>query len=282
MTDINQLVPVGIQGYEGSFHHQAVQYYFRDKATVVPFASFASQAASLKQKQVQYALMAIENSIAGSILPNYNLIRKNKFCITGEIYLHIHHHLLANPGVSLEQIREVQSHPMALLQCTEFLEQHHFKTLETEDTALSAKHIAQYRSKHIAAIAGSLAAKQYGLVKLAASIQTHKENYTRFLILQNKQAPVWQEHHNKCSLYFETNHSQGSLAKVLTAVAKQKINMSKIQSLPISGKKFNYGFYMDWELQSQTQYQKGLEAIQPLTTTLHALGSYAQGNTYNT
>src|SRR6185437_1745354 len=185
-------------------------------------------------------IMAIENSLAGSILPNYNLLQKSHLKIIGEVYLKINQNLLINPGVTLEDIREVHSHPMALLQCMDYLEKYNWKLIETEDTALSAKHIHQHKSKHIAAIASKLAAELFDLKMIAPNIHTMKNNYTRFLVLQNLQHAQPVDNANKASVNFHTDHSKGSLAKVLTKIADADVNLSKLQSFPIPGSNFKY------------------------------------------
>src|SRR6201990_1206839 len=192
-----------IQGYEGSFHQVAAQQYFGKDVEVLPCATFREvvKIASNK-KESDGGVMAIENSIAGSILANYNLLQKSNLRIIGEIYLQIRQNLLVNPGVKLEEIREVHSHTMALQQCYEFLDQYKWKLVETDDTALSAKHIHQHKSKHIAAIASKLAAELFDLEMIAPNIHTLKNNYTRFLVLQPEEVATPVEGANKASVYF--------------------------------------------------------------------------------
>lgn len=224
--------------------------------------------------------MAIENSIAGSILPNYNLLQKSNLRVVGEIYLQINQHLLVNPGVRLEDIREVHSHHMALLQCIDFLEKHpSWKLVETEDTALSAKHLQQHRSTHHAAIASGLAAELFGLDILAPNIHTMQNNYTRFLILQREDdaAPVPEP--DKASVNFHTDHSRGSLARVLTRIADGGINLSKLQSFPIPGSEWEYSFHADMEFEDIAQFERVIEAIEPLTAALKIYGVYKKGRT---
>ncbi|HSU51181.1 MAG TPA: prephenate dehydratase, partial [Segetibacter sp.] len=224
-------------------------------------------------------VMAIENSIAGSILPNYNLLQKSNLTIVGEKYLHIRQHLLVNPGVELADIKEVHSHPMALLQCISFLESHHsWKLVETDDTALSARYIHRHKSRHTAAIASKLAAELYDLNIIAPDIHTLKNNYTRFLMLQRKEDAVPLEDANKASVYFETDHSKGSLAKVLTAIAANGINMNKLQSMPIPGSDFLYGFYADMEIDNNDHFDQVVAELKPLTARLKVFGTYKKGN----
>ena len=223
---------VSIQGYEGSFHQFAAQQFLGKDVEVIPCATFREvvKIASNK-KESDGGVMAIENSIAGSILPNYNLLQKSNLRIIGEIYLHISQNLMVNPGVTVKDIREVHSHPMAIQQCLEYLDKFDWKLVETEDTALSAKHIHQHRSKHIAAIAGKLAAELFSLNIIAPNIQTMKNNYTRFLILQREDVATKIENADKASVNFHTDHSRGSLARVLTKIADGGINLSKLQSV---------------------------------------------------
>lgn len=270
---------IAIQGFEGSFHQEAVRKYFGRKTSVVCCASFPELIQKAENPQESAGgLMAIENSIAGSILPNYNLLQKSSLVITGEIYLQIKQQLLVNPGVGLQDIREVHSHPMAIQQCMTYLKNFPWKLVETEDTALSAAHIQQRKSKHIAAIAGKAAADIYALDILAPNIHTLKNNYTRFLVLE-RQANVWNvADANKASVQFHTDHTRGSLARVLTTVASGGINLSKLQSMPIAGTRFKYSFHADMEFNQTDQLKKVLKKIQQQTEALKILGIYKNGN----
>ena len=272
---------VSIQGYEGSFHQVAAQQFFGKEVEVITCATFREVIrVALSRKESDGGVMAIENSIAGSILPNYNLLQKSHLRVVGEIYLQIEQHLLVNPGVTLDDIREVHSHPMALLQCIDYLEKHPaWKLVETEDTALSAKHLHQHRSKHTAAIASGLAAELFGLEILAPSIQTMKNNYTRFLILQREENAMVVSNPNKASVNFHTDHSRGSLARVLTKIADGGINLSKLQSFPIPGSEWEYSFHADMEFDNMDQFQEVIAAIKPITAELNIYGTYKKGIT---
>ena len=272
-------VSVSIQGYEGSFHQVAAEQFFGSNVQVICCATFRDviKIASNK-KESDGGVMAIENSIAGSILPNYSLLQKSNLRVTGEIYLQIKQNLLVNPGVKLEDIREVHSHTMALQQCYEFLDKFKWKLVETDDTALSAKHIHQHKSKHIAAIASKLAAELFQLEMIAPGIQTMKNNYTRFLVLQREDMAVPVEGADKASVNFHTDHSKGSLAKVLTKIADGGINLSKLQSFPIPGTDFKYSFHADMEFQSADQFNEVIKAIRPLTEEIKVYGLYKNGN----
>ncbi|NJO25051.1 MAG: chorismate mutase [Bacteroidia bacterium] len=269
---------VSIQGYEGSFHQVAARQFYGKDVEVIPCATFRDviKIASNK-KESDGGVMAIENSIAGSILPNYNLLQKSNLKITGEVYLHIKQNLLANPGVKLEDIREVHSHPMAIQQCLEYLDKFNWKLIETEDTALSAKHVHQHKSKHIAAIASKLAAELFQLNIIAPGIQTMKNNYTRFLILEREESVTRIEDANKASVNFHTDHSRGSLAKVLTQIAEGGINLSKLQSFPIPGTDFKYSFHADMEFDTMQQFEQVMAAIRPITAALKIYGVYKKG-----
>ncbi len=268
--------PVAIQGYEGSFHQVAARIFFGKNVDILPCATFIDliKEASNK-KNTRGGVMAIENSIAGSIMPNYNLLQKSTLFVAGEVYLQINQNLLVNPGVQLEDIKEVHSHPMALQQCLGYLTKFPWKLIETEDTALSAKHIHQRKSKHIAAIASDLAAELFDLHMIAPKIHDVKDNYTRFLILQQSEEVVADA--NKASINFHTDHAQGSLAKVLTVIAKDGINLSKLQSFPIAGSRFNYGFHADLEFDHVDQFKTVMEKMKSLTKFIRVLGVYKKG-----
>ena len=269
---------ISIQGFEGSFHQVAARQFFGNNVEIICCATFREvvKIAADKNKS-DGGIMAIENSLAGSILPNYNLLQKSHLKIVGEIYLHIKQNLLVNPGVKLEDIREVHSHPMALLQCTDYLEKYTWKLIETEDTALSAKHVHQHRSKHIAAIASKLAAELYQLDMIAPNIHTLKNNYTRFLVLETPESAKDISGANKASVNFQTDHSKGSLAKVLTKIAEGDINLSKLQSLPIPGSDWKYSFHADLEFETRDQFNKVVEEIKPLTEEFKIYGVYKNG-----
>lgn len=269
---------VTIQGYEGSFHQEAARQFHGKEVEVIPCATFRDVIKiGSNKKESNGAVMAIENSIAGSILPNYNLLKKSNLKIAGEVYLQIKQNLLVNPGVQLQDIREVHSHTMALQQCYDFLDKYKWKLVETEDTALSARHIHQHKSKHIAAIASKLAAELYKLDVIAPSIQTMKNNYTRFLILEREETVLPVKAADKASVNFVTDHSKGSLARVLTKIADGGINLSKLQSFPIPGSDFKYSFHVDMEFETINQFQQVMELITPLTVEIKVYGIYKSG-----
>ena len=269
---------VSIQGYEGSFHQVAARLFYGKQVEVICCDTFREVVKIAgNKKESDGGVMAIEKSIAGSILPNYNLLQKSNLRIVGEIYLQIRQHLLVNPGVQLEDIREVHSHTMALQQCYDFLDKHKWKLVETDDTALSARHIHQHRSRHTAAIASKLAAELYELEIIAPNIHTMKNNYTRFLMLQRDDQAQAVEEADKASVTFHTDHSRGSLARVLGCIADGGINLSKLQSFPIPGTDFRYAFHADMEFGSTAQFKEVMEAIRPLTEEVRVYGMYKRG-----
>ncbi|MCW3090802.1 MAG: chorismate mutase [Ferruginibacter sp.] len=278
LTGVLPTCKVAIQGFEGSFHQEAARVFFGKAVEVICCTTFREVVKIAgNKKESDGGVMAIENSIAGSILPNYNLLQKSNLTIVGEVYLQIRQNLMVNPGVQLEDIREVHSHPMAIQQCFGFLDKYNWKLVETEDTALSAKNIHQHHSKHIAAIASKLAAEIYQLNMIAPNIHTLKNNYTRFLILQREEAPVEIDGADKASINFHTDHSKGSLAKVLTKIAETGINLSKLQSFPIPGSDWKYSFHADVEFEGREQFFTMIRAIEKLTEALKIYGVYKKG-----
>jgi prephenate dehydratase len=245
---------------------------------VIPCATF-KQVVQIGEdsKQSDGGVMAIENSIAGSILPNYNLLQKSKLQVIGEVYLSISQNLLVYPGVKLEEIKEVHSHPMAILQCLDYLENQDWKLVETEDTALSAKQVRQHKRKHVAAIASKFAAQLFDLDVIGPDIHTLKNNITRFLIMVPAKQKVEVEDADKASIYFQTDHSKGILSKVLAKIAHGGANLSKLQSMPIPGSTFKYGFYADIEFEQKKQLDKLLAELKLMTKNFKLFGLYKKG-----
>jgi prephenate dehydratase len=269
---------VTIQGYEGSFHQVAARQFFGKNVEVIPCATFREVIRIGEDaKQSDGGVMAIENSIAGSILPNYNLLQKSKLQVIGEVYLSISQNLLVYPGVKLEEIKEVHSHPMAILQCLDYLENQDWKLVETEDTALSAKQVREHKSKHTAAIASKFAAQLYDLDVITPDIHTLKNNITRFLIMVPAKQKVEIADANKASIYFQTDHSKGILSKVLAKIAQGGANLSKLQSMPIPGSTFKYGFYADIEFEQKKQLDKLLAELKLMTNSFKVFGLYKKG-----
>lgn len=271
---------IAIQGGAGAFHEIAANHYFgAENIEIVPSLTFKDLFQTLKHQHADYGIMAIENMVAGSILPNYNLLRESNMKIIGEIYLRIIQNLVALPGQTIDQISEVYSHPMAILQCQKFFEEYpNIKLIDSFDTALSAKEIADKKLKGIGAISSAQAAEKYGLEIINKSIESNKMNYTRFLILVDKEEEITIEGPvNKTSIQFSLAHEIGSLAKILSIFSYFNINLSKIQSLPIIGKEWEYFFYVDIEFSDYKIYQHALDSVKPFTGELVILGEYQKG-----
>ena len=269
-----------IQGGYGAFHEIAANLYFENESIeILPKDTFKDLMAALKKDKADYGIMAIENSLAGSILPNYNLLKESPMKIIGEIYIRIRQNLVALPGQKIQDIREVYSHPMAILQCEVFFEQYDgIRLIESMDTALSAKKIRDEQLMGIGAIASRLAAEKYSLEIIASGIETNKKNYTRFLILGNGQhGAAGKEQVNKASIHFALSHRIGGLSKVLSILSYYEINLSKIQSMPIIGRDWEYQFYVDVEFTDYDLYIQSLSAIKPFTSDLGILGEYKRG-----
>ncbi len=271
-----------IQGGYGAFHEIAANYYFEgEEIEIMPRLTFKDLMKSLKKNNADYGIMAIENSLAGSILPNYSLLQNSNMRIIGEIYLRIEQNLVALPGQTIDQIHEVYSHPMAILQCEDFFDNYpHIRLIESPDTALSAKDIRDNGLAGTGAIASRLAAENYKLEIIAAGIETNKKNYTRFLIIvenNNHNHETSTLSVNKASICFALAHKIGSLSKILSILSYYEINLTKIQSMPIIGKEWEYQFYVDVEFGDYSLYQKSLEAVKPFTSNLGILGEYQKG-----
>ncbi len=276
---------VAIQGIKGCFHEIAAFKFFgeREELDMVECMSFPQFFQRFENKADFYGVMAIENTVAGTILPNYAMLRNSDLTVIGEAYLRIQHHLLVTNGQAIEEIKEVRSHPMAILQCHKYFEQYpHIKLIEAEDTALSAKVISDQQSKGVGAIASSLAADHYHLNILASGIETNKRNFTRFLVLQHKDVAKEVRKPNKASLCFHAAHEVGSLAKILSIFSEHQINLSKIQSLPVVGKVWEYFFHIDVEMDDYAAYQQALQEILPYITELKILGEYKVGIKHRT
>ena len=271
---------VAIQGGYGAFHEIAALHYFgRDNVDIVPGQTFSQLLKNLANQHADYGIMAIENMVAGSIIPNYKLLKDSNMKIVGEIYLRIKQNLVALPGQTVDDIKEVYSHSMALLQCQDFFEQHpHIRYIESPDTALSAKQIRDEQLMGVGAISSEQAAVRYNLEVIKAGIESNKKNYTRFLILKDRNGDEEEEKEvNKSSLTFALAHKIGSLSKVLSIFSFHHINLSKIQSLPIIGKDWEYQFYVDVEFDDYERYQQALSAVAPFTSGLEILGEYKRG-----
>ncbi len=269
---------VAIQGIRASFHEEAAFKFFGNDIETVECNSFKKTCEVLKNKQADYVVMAIENSIAGSLLPNYTLLREYNFPIIGEVYLPIQLHLLALPGVKFEDIKYVQSHPIAIRQCVDFFDEFpHLQVIESNDTAACAKKIREEQLTDTVAIANQLAAKLYDLEIMERRIESNKKNYTRFLILKDKATDSAEN--NKASLCFQVGNGSGSLAKVLTVFAEQDINLSKIQSMPVLGKRNEYNFYVDIEWNKNSDYEEAIRKALKHTFNFTIMGEYLKNDT---
>ena len=269
-----------IQGVQGAFHEVAARGYFGDEAIeVVPSLSFEALVETLQSNEsISAAMMAIENTLAGSLMSNYRLLNQAELRITGEIHLKITQNLMALPGTKWQDIKEVYSHPIAIAQCKDFFAPHpHIRLIETEDTALSAKNLQTYQQTNAAAIAGQLAASLYGLHILEHSIETNKQNFTRFLVLERQTSATPARDADKVSISFSLDHEIGSLHKVLAVLAAYQANLSKIQSAPIIGKPWEYLFFVDFIAAGDLAWTTAIDAIRPITRDLNLLGAYKQG-----
>lgn len=268
-----------VQGYPGSFHDEVARNYFgHNHVEIVPAPSFNVLAQILSEDQsVHYGVMAIENSIAGSILQNYKILREYGFWISGETNLRISHQLMALPGQTIKDLHSVESHPMAIYQCTEFFNKYrHISLKESPDTALSAKQVSDEKLKGVGAIASKLAAEIYGLEILESDIETSKVNYTRFIIISRQAEYTSLGNANKASIYLRVPHSHGSLLKVIQCIADHRINISKLQSFPVLGEMNTYYFHLDLEFEKIDQYENCIEEVRSVSIGLEELGVYTK------
>jgi prephenate dehydratase len=267
---------VAIQGVKGSYHHQVTDLLYGD-VELLECSTFDQLAMAVADGSVDKAVMAIENSIAGSILTNYSLIREKELQITGEYYLNIEHQLMALPGQSLADIVEIQSHPMALLQCKRYFRNFpDVKLVETDDTAAAAYRIQRDGKKGIAAIASKIAANLYDLEVLASEIQEVSNNATRFVVVERDENQS--DKANKATINFVSSHEAGTLARILTIFGAQRINLTKIQSIPIIEKPFLYSFVADLEFEHLDQFTKAKQQIRPYIEKLDVLGIYKKSD----
>ncbi|MEZ4939116.1 MAG: prephenate dehydratase, partial [Crocinitomicaceae bacterium] len=262
-------IKVGIQGVKGAFHEIAARKFFEQPIEIVECYSFQDEINQLNSGKIDYALMAIENTVAGTLLPNYKLIQNNPVKIVGEEYLRVKQNLVALPGQKVSEIREVHSHYMAIEQCREFLKTlEDVKLVEASDTAQSAREIATARIKNRAGIASDLAAEIYGLEILEAEIETNKKNFTRFLVLTQEETKVKLDTITKASLCFSVAHEKGSLSMVLSLMSSFDMNLTKIQSLPILGKEFQYLFFVDVTFEDYHRFEETIWSLEPIVNDL--------------
>ncbi len=273
---------IAIQGVPGSYHDIAAHKYFhQEEIELICCNTFEEVFSSIRHDSNVIGMVAIENTIAGSLLHNYELLRESGTTIIGEHKLRISHSIMCLPGEDLGTLTEVNSHPVALAQCREFLQQHpQLKVVETEDTAGSARDIKEKGLKKHAAICSKYAAELYGMKILQEGIETNKHNFTRFLVV----CDPWMADElkdrskvNKANIVFSLPHSEGSLSQVLSIFSFYKINLTKIQSLPIIGREWEYMFYVDVMFSDYLRYKQAIDAVTPLTKELKILGEYAEG-----
>ena len=269
---------VAIQGVKGCFHEQAPRQFYQDHGHIVPeiveCATFNGLYRSMDLGEADAAVMAIENTVSGGLLPNFELLRKYDRKIRGEVFLRIQQNLMALPGQTIEDIKEVRTHYMAINQTREFFKNYPWiRLVESEDTAKSAAEVAQLGLKGVGAVASELAAQLYGLEILAESIETYKQNFTRFLIFDDA-LEVDTTKVNKASMCFTLSHTPGSLAHVLTILSFYGMNLTRIQSLPIPGQEWQYFFYVDIKFDDHLRYEQALAAVRPLMEDLNILGEY--------
>ncbi len=269
---------IAIQGFKGCFHEQAARQFYEEveliEPQIVECSTFEDLYQSVDRGQADAAVMAIENTVSGGLLPNFELLRKYNHKIKGEVFLRIQQNLMALPGQGIVDIKEVRTHYMAINQTREFFKDYPWiRLVESEDTAKSAADVAENSLKGVGAVASSLAAELYGLEIIAESIETYKQNFTRFLILDDN-IRVDKAKINKSSICFTLQHTPGSLAHVLTILSFYGMNMTRIQSLPIPGQEWQYFFYVDIKFEDYLRYQQALAAVRPLMEDLNILGEY--------
>jgi prephenate dehydratase len=278
---VNELIQkVAIQGIDGSYHGIAAYNFFGEEQPIelIDCNTFRDVIESVKNSPEAAGVIAIENTIAGSLLNNHELIRLSGLTVVGEYKLRISHSLAVLPGTVLNQVEEINSHPMAFMQCESFLETlPNVRIVEREDTATSARFISKNKLRNHAAICGKEAARIYGLETIADAIESNKHNFTRFLIImQHKHAETFQREKNKASLVFSLHHSVGSLSQILTVLSFYGMNLTKIQSCPLIGTAWEYLFYVDLTFSDYVRYQRALDAVLPLAGDFKILGEYQE------
>ncbi|GGH40900.1 prephenate dehydratase [Mangrovimonas yunxiaonensis] len=270
---------IAIQGIAGSFHHIVSQQYFKSQVHILECLTFNEAVQRLISGKTEAVVMALENSIAGSIIPNYALIDTHHLHIVGEHYLNVQHHLMALPNQTIADVKAVHSHPMALLQCKEFFKNFpHIKLIEDKDTAEVAQRIQRKKLKGVAAIASKLAAELFALNILSESIQTIKHNETRFVIVKRAHQEIPESEINKASLKFELEHKKGSLAAMLNVMSDCKLNLTKIQSLPIIETPWKYAFFVDVTFDAFEDYKKAIAIMAIMTEDFKILGEYKKAH----
>ena len=268
---------IAIQGISGCFHEMAATKFFGKDIEVIECTSFKSLCQTMAEDQEIYGVMAIENTLAGSLLPNYSLIQKFGFQVIGEVYLHIVMNLMTYPGTPINNIRYILSHSVALAQCEDFTDTlSNIELKEYHDTAAAAKWVKENKSTDTGAIANHLSAQLYGLEIVAKSIETHKKNFTRFLILSSHKKQIVDA--NKASLSLELSHEPGSLSNVLNIFKEEKVNLTKIQSVPIIGKPYQYAFKIDLQWEDYQHYINAINQVEKICSNILVHGEYKAAN----
>ena len=269
---------ISIQGVKGAFHEEAAINYYGSEINILPNISFSEVIESIRSNNAKAGIMAVENTISGTIHSNLNLIRESGLPICGEVYLQIEQNLVGLPGTKISDLNEVHSHYMAIDQCRSFFRNHpHIKLIESDDTALSMREIAENQLPNVGAIGSKIGADHYGLSILSENIETNKKNYTRFLIVEKEnQSPV--EAINKSSISMTLPNHKGSLSQVLSVITFYDVDLSKIESVPVVGEPWHYRFYIDVLFDNYDKYKSMLQAIGPLTDELQILGEYGSGS----
>ena len=275
---MKKAIRVAIQGIKASFHEEAAFKFFGKDIDTIECNSFKHTCEALEKNDADFVVMAIENSIAGSLLPNYTLIRDYNFAIAGEVYLPIQLHLMALPGVKFEDVKYVTSHPIAIRQCIDFIDEYpHLQVVESTDTAACAKKIRDEELKDTVAIANTLAAELYGLNIIERRIESNKKNYTRFLILKRDKSED-EKTINKASICFQVSNHVGALSKVLNIFAENEVNLTKIQSMPVLGKRNEYYFYVDLEWKNMENYDTVVRKAIKYTANFNIMGEYLKND----
>lgn len=273
-----QKIKVAIQGIKASFHEEAAFKFFGKDIETIECNSFKQTCEQLEQNEVDFVIMAIENSIAGSLLPNYTLIRDFNFAVHGEVYLPIQLHLMALPGVKFENVKFATSHPIAIRQCVDFFDDYpNIQVIESNDTAACAKKIRDEQLTDTVAIANTLAAELYGLNIIERRIESNKKNYTRFLILKKDKTEDGKKI-NKASICFQVGNHVGALSKVLNIFAELDVNLTKIQSMPVLGKRNEYYFYVDMEWKDIEKYDTAIRKALKYTVNFNIMGEYERND----
>ncbi|MGC6432680.1 MAG: prephenate dehydratase [Crocinitomicaceae bacterium] len=268
---------VSIQGVKGAFHEEAARIYYKGPVEIAEQLTFEDVVNSVKNKEVDAGIMAIENTISGTIHTNFDLIKQSGLSIVGEVYLRIEQNLAVNKGVKLEDLDQVQSHYMAINQCRKYFKQFpKVQLIDAKDTALSMKYVAENNLSNVGAIGSKLAAAYYGLEIIGPGIETNKKNYTRFFIIQSGSQKEGVR--NKASIQFVLKNDRGRLAKTLITIDKNKVDLSKIESLPIIGEPWHYQFFIDVLYDNESDYQNMLEELKEQLESLMILGEYENQN----